>query len=176
MDLINPCKLWPSFCCETVQWIALEAWFRGSMQVQCVCCISAWSWLCEGGKKSICIFNFYGHCPNTPYRGCANSRYTPMMSDLYAHGWANFPVGANLWVEEWCPTNCVYVASVLTQVRLTLCVWETHCHSVFEGNEHGVCLCVLLVLFLLICRNSSHIKDMTWHKWQMCFFTVCSTF
>lgn len=96
MDLINPCKLWPSFCCETVQWIALEAWFRGSMQVQCVCCISAWSWLCEGGKKSICIFNFYGHCPNTPYRGCANSRYTPMMSDLYAHGWANFPVGANL--------------------------------------------------------------------------------
>ena len=95
-----------------------------------------------GGIKSICIFNFYGHCPNTLYRGCANSRYTPMMSDLYPHCWANFPIGANLWVEEGYPISCVYVASVLTQVRLRICVWETH--SVFEGNEHAVCLCVLL--------------------------------
>lgn len=105
MDLINPCKLWSNFCCEMLQWIVLEVWFCGSMQVQCMYCINAWGWLCEGKKKSMCIFNFYGHCPNTPYRGSASSQYTPMMSDLSPHHWANFLIGASLWVEEDIPST-----------------------------------------------------------------------
>lgn len=138
---------------------SLVLWLHASAVCVWHQCLKLALW---AGKIKACVYLIFMDIAQTPpYRGCANSRYTTMTSDLSPHGWASFLIGANLWVEEWYPINCVYVASVLTQVRLRICVWETHCHSVFEGNEDAVCLCVLLVLFLLICRNSSHIKDMT---------------
>ena len=45
--------------------------------------------------------------------------------------------------EEWYPVKCIYAAFILTQVRLRICVRETHWRSVFEGNEYAVCPYVL---------------------------------
>lgn len=140
MDLINPLKLWPSFCCQDA-----------AMNIS----VSTFLWLCasvcvalvpEVGfvrKNSVCIFNFYGHCPVIPHRG-ANSWYPPVMSDLFPHCRANFLTGANVsW--KWYQINCIYITFLLTQVSLRICVGGTHLHSISGGNE-----CVLPMFICVI--------------------------
>lgn len=142
MDLINPCKLWSRFCYEMLQWIALEAEFCGSMEVQCVCYINAWSWLCEGGKKKACVYLIFMDIAQTPPTEVLQIHDTPQWCQICfptaEQAFRSVPVS-----EEWYPVNCIYAAFILTQVRLRICVRETHWRSVFEGNEYAVCPYVL---------------------------------
>ena len=97
----------------------------------------------RGNKKSMCIFNFYGHCPNSRSRGSANSRYTLVRSDLFPPCQASSPMGARLWVEEWYPINCVYVVFALTQIWGSESVCGRPTESLFlkEMNMLFACVC-----------------------------------